>query len=360
MRRDIHPQQISLFDPLQNRGIIKIESNGICHDYNDIISIENLLISWQEFLRGKKKRKDVAEFTLHFMDNIFLLHEELKEMRYRHGSYQAFRITDPKPRDIHKASVRDRLVHHAICRILYPYFDKKFIYDSYSCRLGKGTHRAVSRFYSFARAVGKNNTKTVWVLKGDIKKFFANIDHKIMKNILAEHIGDRKILWLLGRVIDSFCAKNKIDIGLPLGNLTSQLLVNIYLNEFDQFVKRKLKARYFIRYSDDFVILNEDKSCLESFIPRISGFLKTQLMLFPHPDKVFIKTLASGVDFLGYVVFSRHIILRVKTKRRMFKKITFKKRQFKKGLIAEEQLEQSLRSYMGALKHCSGYKIRGK
>jgi len=133
----------------------------ISHIYNDIISFENLLISWREFLKGKRKRRDVAEFSLHLIDNILALHKDLIEKKYKHGKYWAFSINDPKPRNIHKASVRDRLVHHAIYRILYSYFDGKFIYDSYSCRNEKGTHKAVNRLKESGGKISKNNTMTV-------------------------------------------------------------------------------------------------------------------------------------------------------------------------------------------------------
>lgn len=163
----------------------------------------------------------MIKFSLNFSDNVLSLHRELSEKIYQRGGYQAFKINDPKPRDIHKVSVRDRLVHHAICRILQPYFDRKFIFDSYSCRIGKGTHRAVDRFWHFGRIISKNNTRTCWVLKSDIRKFFANIDHRILKNILAKYIADEDTLRLLAQVIESFHTEGKIGIGLPLGNLTS-------------------------------------------------------------------------------------------------------------------------------------------
>jgi len=159
--------------------------------FNSIISVENLLLAWQEFKSGKTKKRDVQEFELRLMDNILALHTDLKNKTYRHGGYHHFRISDPKPRDIHKASVRDRLVHHAIYRILYPYFDKRFIADSYSCRIGKGTHKALSRFRSFAYKVSRNNTRTCWVLKCDIRKFFANIDYDILITLLSIKIADQ-------------------------------------------------------------------------------------------------------------------------------------------------------------------------
>lgn len=273
------------------------------------------------------------------MDNIINLHKTLLEKTYRHGSYYAFKINDPKPRDIHKASIRDRIVHHAIYKILYPYFDGKFIYDSYSCQKNKGTHKAINRFRRLSRKVSKNNTKTAWVLKGDIRKFFANINHDVLKNILWRYIKDENILWLLGEVIDSF------HTGLPLGNVTSQLFINVYMNEFDQFVKRDLKVKYYIRYCDDFVILHPDKSYLENLIAKMSVFLEKELELSLHPDKVYIKRLSSGIDFLGWVHFNHHRVLRTATKRRMFKK------------LKENQTKETLTSYIGLLKHGNTHKL---
>lgn len=321
MRHKINPNQISLFDFDQNRGTTRererererrrLRRRCIFHIFNDITSFENLLASWREFLNGKRKRKDVTEFSMNFMDNILSLHHALTGRTYCHGGYQAFKVTDPKVRDIHKASVRDRLLHHAIYRILYPFFDQKFIYDSYSCRIGKGTHRAINRFRDFARIVSRNNTRSAWVLKCDVRKFFANIDHLILKKILAKYFADEDVLWLLDQIIDSF------HPGLPLGNLTSQLLVNIYMNEFDQFAKRELKIKFYIRYADDFVIISESKRSLENLLSRISDFLREQLKLHLHPNKVSIKTIASGNDFLGWVHFPTYRVIRTSTRRRM-------------------------------------------
>jgi len=324
--------------------------------FEDIISLENLLEAWKEFERGKKNRKDVQEFSLRLLDNIFSLHRDLLNHTHKHGGYQAFKINDPKPRDIFKASVRDRLLHHAIYRILYPFFEKTFIADSYSCRIGKGTHRAINRFRAFAYRASKNNTKTCWILKCDIRKFFANIDHGILLSILCEYIPDKNIVWLFGNVIESFSSA-RLGIGLPLGNLTSQLFVNIYLNEFDQFMKHKLKAKYYIRYCDDFVILSGDKKRLENIIFPIKTFLKEKLRLDLHPDKIYLKTLASGVDFLGTINFFDHRILRTKTKRRIWRRIKEKKFLLREDLLLEESFNQTLQSYLGILKHCRGYGI---
>ena len=259
----------------------------LAHNFNDIVSVDNLLLAWQEFIKGKRKRKDTQEFSFQLMDNIFSLHSDLASFTYRHGGYQSFNISDPKPRDIHKAAVRDRLLHHAIYRILYPFFDKTFVADSFSCRKNKGTHKALNRFRFFAHKASRNHTKTCWVLKCDIKKFFASIDHGVLLKILTEYIPDKNILWLLNEVVSSFETKPKI--GLPLGNLTSQLLVNIYMNEFDRFVKHKLKVKHYIRYADDFVVLSENEKQLSSLVDSIRAFLKERLKLDYIPIKYLSK-----------------------------------------------------------------------
>ena len=317
--------------------------------------MENLLAAWREFVRGKRKKKDVQEFQHCLMDNVLGLHRELKTKTYTHGAYHVFNISDPKPRNIHKASVRDRLLHHAIYRKLYPFFDKTFIADSYSCRIGKGTHKAMGRFRQFAYTVSKNHTRTVWVLKCDIRKFFASVDQKILMDIVARYIQDADILWLINQITCSFNSGTR-GKGLPLGNLTSQLLVNVYMNEFDQFAKHTLKAKYYVRYADDFVFVSHGKAWLVSLIPCVAKFLESRLALSLHPDpsspkatngrsKVFIKTLASGVDFLGWVHFPDHRVLRTTTKRRMLRS------------LIDVSSEASHQSYLGMLGHGNGKKL---
>ncbi len=317
------------------------------HKYEDIISIENLLEAWPEFLRGKRRKTDVREFSRFLMLHVSKLHESLRMKTYRHGGYSAFKISDPKPRDIHKAGVGDRLLHHAIYRQLYPFFDRTFIADSFSCRKEKGTHKAVARFRTFAYQVSKNNTRTCWILKCDIRKFFASIDQRVLKEILRTYIADEDTLWLMGRVIDSF-SSGKPGKGLPLGNLTSQLLVNVYMNEFDQFAKHNLKARHYIRYADDFVFFSNDRAWLESLLPRIELFLRERLKLELHPKKVSIGTLAAGVDFLGWVHFFDHQVLRTSTKKRMFRTLL--------GSTKTEQRD----SYLGMLSHGNARKVSAR
>jgi len=175
--------------------------------------------------------------------------------------------------------------------------------------------------------------------------------------ILKEHIPDEDIINLMENIISSFTSENRENVGLPLGNLTSQLFVNIYMNRFDQFMKHKMKEKYYIRYADDFVIMSENKAHLKNLIPRISRFLKDELKLELHPDKVYVKTFSSGVDFLGMVSFPDHRILRTKTKRRMFKNLSLERKMVREGLVSEESLNQSLASYKGMLGHCKGFRV---
>ena len=280
------------------------------------------------------------------MVNIISLHRELAEKTYSHSAYQAFKISDPKPRDIHKASVRDRLLHHALHRTFSPFFAKTFISDSYSCQIGKGTHRALKRFEQFTRAVSQNNTQTTWILKCDIRKFFANIDQTILLSIIGKYVPDQNIIWLLSEILGSFNS-GRAGVGLPLGNLTSQLFVNIYMNEFDQFVKHKLKTKYYIRYADDFVVISRDRAYLNSILSLMHQFLGNTLKLSMHPNKVSISTVASGVDFLGWVHFPDHRVLRTTTKRRMFR-----------GIEVQQGKEETVQSYIGFLRYGNSWKLQ--
>lgn len=318
------------------------------HIFEELVSVENLLAAWQEFLVGKNQRYDVQEFSRDLLDNILSLHADLASGQYQHGGYESFYINDPKRRHIHKASVRDRLLHHAVYRLLYPFFDRTFIADSYSCREEKGAHKAINRFRSFANKVSKNHTRTCWVLKGDIRKFFASIDHRVLKNILVEYIPDEKIFALFSNVIDSYETESGAAVGLPLGNLTSQLFANVYLNRFDQFVKHRLKAKFYIRYADDFVILSESKTDLQELIKSLANFLSSDLKLVLHPNKIFIKTVGQGVDFLGWTLFPDYRTLRATTTRRMFQR------------IKESPEPLSLLSYLGLLSHGNTFTTRKK
>ncbi len=305
--------------------------------FDDVASLENLCEAWQEFIRGKRNKKDVQAFMRNLGDELVELHQELMDGTYRHGPYHQFAINDPKPRSIHKASVRDRLVHHAIHRKLYPYFASRFISDSFSCQTGKGLHRALDYFRRSARKVSKNNTRTCWILKCDIRKFFASVDHDILLDILRGRIASRRLVELLENVVKSFEASP--SKGIPLGNLTSQLFSNICMNELDYFVKQELYMKYYARYADDFVFMSHDRFELIQILPKIETFLSDRLAIRLHPDKIFLKTLASGMDFLGWIYFSHHAIPRTKTKRRMLKH------------MRRSPTNETLQSYLGLLGH---------
>lgn len=317
-------------------------SGGGHHKVNfcDVISVENLLAAWKEFRRGKRRKRDVAEFELRLEENLFALHQELVSGVWRPDAYTAFYVQDPKLRLIHKASVRDRILYQAVYRSLYLLFDEGFIHDSYSSRNGKGTHRGVKRFEMFARKVTGNYRTEGFTLKCDIRKFFDSIDHEILLSLIAQKVFDPKLFELIKKIIVSFeTAKGK---GLPLGNVTSQLFANVYLNELDQFAKHALKARYYVRYCDDFVILDGCYIRLEECVARLQVFLMEKLALELHPRKVEIRNLRHGVDFLGYVSLPHYLVLRTRTKRRMLARVNPK----------------SLASYLGVLSHCKNAQLK--
>lgn len=280
------------------------------------------------------------------------MHQKLESENYKHGDYTSFYVQDPKLRHIHKASVQDRLIHHAVVRVIEPIFDCGFIYDSYSSRKDKGTHKAVKRLHQFAWKLSRNNTKTVWALKADIRRFFDLVDHTVLLKLIRLKINDRQAFSLIHEVISSY--SSCLGKGLPLGNLTSQLFSNIYLNELDQFMKNTLRTKHYLRYADDFVILHHDPDFLRSLLSSLELFLKNSLKLQLHPDKIILKKWHQGIDFLGYISFPHHSLLRTKTKKRALKKI---KSQLKEGLMEADSFNQSLQSYLGLLKHCRGYGI---
>jgi len=321
----------------------------IAHDgsFENIVSLENLFLAWAEFKKGKRSKADVQEFELRLEDNIFAIWEELKACKPRRIVYEQFHITDPKPRIIHKAIVRDRLLHHAIYRVLMPIFDKTFIFDCYSCRKLKGTHRAFRRLVVMSRKQSKNYSQTCWALKCDIRKFFHSIDHGVLIKLLSKRIADEKLMDLLTEIIKSF--ESPPGKGMPLGNLTSQLFANVYLDPLDKFVKHKLKAKYYLRYADDFMIMADSRDVLQAYLTEIDKFLNDKLKLSLHPDKITFRKLNWGLDFVGYVAYPRFNLPRKKTVERMFAKLE------KIRETNPDKLIDNLRSYFGYLKHVDSY-----
>jgi len=246
-------------------------------------------------------------------------------------------------------SVSNRIVHHLLYKYLYFLFDKTFIYDSYSCRLDKGTHRAVKRLEQYTRIVSKNYTQDCWALKLDIKQFFASVDHEILLKFIRRKVNDKNILWLINEILTSFRTDKGKNAGIPLGNLTSQIFANIYLNELDQFVKQDLKIKYYIRYADDFIILNTGKLQLKPSLISVGNFLQNDLKLQIHPKKIILRKLIQGVDFCGYIILPHYRLPRTKTKKRIFEKLEQK--------ICAPNFKQSLQSYLGYLSHANSYRL---
>ena len=198
-------------------------------------------------------------------------------------------------------------MHHALCNIIEPIFEKSFIYDSCANRLSKGTLKALQRFDFFKRKASRNNKEKCYVLKADIQKYLENVEHEILLSIIKKRISDKRVIWLIRKILVNSSPQNK---GMPLGNLTSQFFANVYLNDFDWFVKTKLKAKYYIRYVDDFVIFEADKQKLEFYKEAINTFLKSKLKIQLHQDKSKILKLGRTLNFLGFRVFYYHKLLK--------------------------------------------------
>lgn len=329
-----------------------------CCVFHEITSVANLLAAWNEFKKGKRKKRDVAQFELHLENNIFALHEALIDKTYRHEPYADFYVYDPKRRHIHRATVRDRVLHQAIFRVLYPIFNKHFIYDSYSSRSGKGVHAGVGRLEDACRKVSQNWRAHAYVLKCDVRKFFDSIDHEILRRLIAMRVADPDALALIDLLLASFSTLP--GKGLPLGNVTSQLFANICLNELDQFMKNELKAKHYYRYCDDFVIVHNDRDDLCNLIPRIVDFLKEKPLLDLHPHKVEIRKVSQGIDFLGYVSLPFVKVLRTKTKQRILRKIDDAQRSLLQGRISREHFRRIVASCLGILAHCQSLALKEK
>lgn len=323
----------------------------IVHDgtFLEITSLENLFLAWQEFKKGKRSKPDVQEFELHLEDNIFRIFEELQSGRPREIIYRQFHIIDPKPRIINKTLVSERLIHQAIYQVLMPLFDKTFVFDSYSCRKKKGTHKAFERLVKIARKQSNNYSGCCWALKCDIRKFFHSVDHLILIELLRTRISDEKLLNLLEEIIESF--NYSPEKGMPLGNLTSQLFANVYLDPLDKFIKHKLGVKYYLRYADDFILLSQEKKLLEDYLLKIKSYLMENLKLNIHPDKVLFRKLRWGLDFVGYEAHEKFTLPRGKTVKRMSAKLERVKSE------NPVKLNESLQSYLGYLKHVDSIQL---
>jgi len=258
------------------------------------------------------------------------------------------------------------VVYHALVNILEPIFEKIFIHDSYASRKNKGTHNAIARFDKFKRGVSRNgalvkdgfdnNLVKGYVLKADIKRYFDNVDHEILLRIVKRKIIDEKVIWLINRILANFDSKLP-GKGMPLGNLTSQFFANVYLNQLDYFVKHKLKAKYYLRYVDDFVILHYNKEVLESYKEKIGYYLKN-LRLELHPDKSKIIALRDGITFLGYRIFYHYKLLRKSNLRKFKENFREELYLYEKKSISCEELDSSIQGWFGYAMWANTYKLR--
>lgn len=339
----------------------------IGHLYPELCSFENLLLASRRARLGKRQKPCVADFEFMLEHELIRLQHELSTQSYRPGSYREFTILEPKVRKISAAPYRDRVVHHAVCQIIEPIFEKAFIFDSYANRKNKGTHGAILRFQEFAR-------QNKYALKCDIRKFFPSIDLGILKTLIRKKIKCPDTLWLIDLILDNSNPQEKVldyfpgddllspcdhRIGLPIGNLTSQFFANIYLNGLDHFVKQELRRSGYVRYVDDFVLFSDSKDVLLSDFNKIATFLNT-LRLRMHPGKSMIYQTGDGVHFLGHKVFPDFRRLNRKNvvlARRRYKRL---KNQLFNGKIEYEALKKSVEGWLAHAAFSNTYRLRQK
>jgi RNA-directed DNA polymerase len=359
-----------------------------------IFTLEKLWRAYEDCQKRKKNTVNALKFELNREKNLVKLLDDLKSHRYKISRHICFIVTVPTPREIFAADFRDRIVHHLLYRELYKMVDADLIADSYANRQGKGTHAAVYQIQKFIKEV-KIETGGGFYLKLDVQGFFRSIDRKILFKILEDkllkkvpgYIFDsnhddvwlQDVFWLLRKIIFNDPTKDFIykgnpalqklippnkslfysaGRGLPIGNLTSQFFANIYLNELDQFITKKLGFSRYLRYVDDFVIVSHDKVKLRSFIKPIDDFLQEHLSLKLHPHKICLQPVSSGIDYLGYFIKPTYKLVRQKVVKRFKKKlhkISFAKR------LSPDQIEEMLpmiNSYYGHFSHAESHNLR--
>lgn len=326
--------------------------------YSKVYSFENLYKAYLKARKGKRYKEYVLKFSWNLEEELRKLQEELINQTYQHGDYYEFTLYDAKKREIKAAPFQDRVVHHAICGVIEPIFDNSFIYDSYACRKGKGTHSAIKRLDYFIRsACTKWGEDNVYCLKCDISKYFDSIDHDILMTLIAKKIKDPQLLWLINKVVKSSLSRRRYktlfdfrDTGIPIGNLTSQLFANLYLDELDQFVKHVLGIKYYLRYMDDFLVLSNDKRGLHRLESLFREFLVKNLKLELHYKKVSLSPLSKGISFLGYCVYRNYKLIRSSTVQRFIKKMKTKTK------VSERK--RSLRSWLSFASYADVYNLK--
>lgn len=334
--------------------------------YSRLYSYENLFLAYQKAKKGKTKKLYVVEFEKNLQENLLQLQKELREKTYQPKPIKTMIIRDPKTRKIGKAHFRDRIVHHALVNILQPIFEPTFICDSFASIKKRGHHKALQRFDYFLRKVTRNGNKlkgirdnnyvSGYALKADIAKYFESVDHHILLKIIEEKIKDVHVLWLIHQILDYNSNSSVKGRGMPLGNYTSQFFANVYLNNFDYFVKHGLRAKYYLRYVDDFVILNNNREKLERYKRYIGEYLNT-LGLRLHPDKSSIIPLHQGITLLGFRVFYYYRLLKKNSIRQIEKNIEIWKQEYGEGLESDN-IGARLHGWLAHAEHGNTYNLR--
>ena len=334
--------------------------------YPKLYDYENLFLAYKKARKGKTKKLYVIEFESNLQNNLLQLQKELIERTYQPEPIVIVVIRDPKTRKIGKAAFRDRVIHHALVNILHPIFDPMFISDNFASRKEKGHHLALERFDSFLRKISHNGEKLKgiednnyiagYALKADVAKYFESIDHEILLRIIEEKVKDKEVLWLVNQILKYNAAVR--GRGMPLGNYTSQFFANVYLNKLDYFVKHTLRAKYYLRYVDDFVILDKNEKKLERYKKYIDQYLYN-LGLKLHPTKSRVIPLHQGVPLLGFRVFYHYRLLKESSIRQIKRNLNIWKRNYVKG-VPYENIMPRLEGWLAHAKHGNTFNLRRK
>lgn len=318
--------------------------------FQQIITFDNFKNAFNKTEQSNTRQSSgLIKFSMDLTYNINQLRNKIIEKNYSPDQYKVFDISEPKERIIAAPQYKDKLVQFAVHRILNPAFERKFIYDSYSCIKNKGTHKAAKRAQHFLRKA-KWKWGSPWIVKADIKSYFYSIDHNILKHILRREIKCNDTNWLLGKIIDG----SPENPGLPLGNITSQLFANLYLNELDKYMKRKLSKEFYLRYMDDFTCIVKTRSEAKNIKTKIKKFVNENLSLKLNKKKSKIFPLAQGLNFTGYKIWATHMLLRKKSKERVKSKLKKFPKLIKKGELTKQKAHQMLNSWKGHADHaCS-------
>lgn len=327
--------------------------------FEQIYSFENILNAAYQCRRGKTKANATLAFFNHLEENVIQIQNELMWGMYEMSPYHHFYVFEPKRRLISAPHFEDRVVHRAIYNIIEPLFDQQYIHDSYACRRNKGTHKGADRAQLFIKRVEQKHGKA-YALKADISRYFSSIDHHILKSLLNAKIQCERTKALLFYIIDN-SPSDALGVGIPLGNLTSQIFANIYLNELDRFVKHNLRAKNYVRYMDDFVIVHQDKTKLHAWRHEIETFLHQHLRLKTNSKtQVFPISTSQGrsLDFLGYRIYSGHRLLRKCSVNRIKAKLKQFHRKFGEGEINLVEIKQTIQSWLGHASHANTYNLK--